>query len=148
MSTTTEEINNLIANLHQLRVVKEERRKLYELKLDEAKSLWEKEQIAYLEADSQVREAESQVRITAVREHLETGQKLFPGVQVKLIKEVQYDPAKALDWATVHRMCLGLNVKAFEQLARLGQVPGDLARIKEVPQGYIDADLSVFEGTP
>ena len=144
MSTTTEEFTNLIAKLYLLRVVKEERKKLYELKLDEVKSLYEKEQTEYLEADSQMREAEVQVRLVAVREYLETGQKAFPGVQIKIIQEVQYDPAEALEWAIAYKICLNLNVKSFEGLALAGQVMECQVIVNELPQGYIDADLSKF----
>lgn len=55
----------------------------------------------------------------ALAEYVKTGvKKLYAGVSIKVNKTITYDKLKALDWAIDKKLCLDLNVKSFEALAK------------------------------
>ena len=62
-----------------------------------------------------------------------------PGVEVRLVQQLDYDPALALIWAMDKRLALRLDPKAFEKLAKA--MPLDFVTITEVPQATIAGDL-------
>ena len=65
-------------------------------------------------------QAEAALRQLAVQRYQATGQKtLAPGVKVRDLTRLTYDPQVALAWAIEHHLALRLDVKAFEQLARI-----------------------------
>ena len=65
-------------------------------------------------------QAEAALRQLAVQRYQATGQKtLAPGVKVRDLTRLTYDPQTALAWAIEHRLALRLDVKAFEQIARV-----------------------------
>ena len=48
---------------------------------------------------------------------------MAPGVRVREMTRLTYDPQDALAWAIEHRLALVLDVKTFEQLARVTALP-------------------------
>jgi hypothetical protein len=68
--------------------------------------------------------AEMALRTLALDLYQVTGNKsLAPGVKVREVTRLHYDPQAALAWAMEHRMALKLDEKTFEQLARVTALP-------------------------
>jgi hypothetical protein len=71
-----------------------------------------------------VRQAEEALRRLAVEVYQSTRNKeIAPGVRVREMTRLTYDPQDALTWAIEHRLALALDVKTFEQLARVTALP-------------------------
>jgi hypothetical protein len=69
-------------------------------------------------------QAEAMLRALAIELYQSTGSKdLAPGVKVRELTKLIYDPQAALTWALAHQMALALDVKTFEQLARVTVLP-------------------------
>ena len=65
-----------------------------------------------------------------------------PGVAIREVTKMDYDPIVALDWAKEHDLCLTLDRKNFEDLAK--RRPADFAFVeyRNEPQATISTDLS------
>jgi len=71
-----------------------------------------------------VRQAEEALRRLAIEIYQTTGRKeLASGVRVREMARLTYDPQDALTWAIEHRLALVLDVKTFDQLARVTVLP-------------------------
>jgi hypothetical protein len=71
-----------------------------------------------------VQQVETTLRALAIDRYLSTGSKaIAPGVKVRELTRLTYDPQEALTWAIAHQMALTLDVKTFEQLARVTPLP-------------------------
>jgi hypothetical protein len=71
-----------------------------------------------------VHQAEATLRTLAIAIYQSTDRKeIAPGVKVREITRLIYDPQEALTWAIAHQMALMLDVKAFEQLAKVTVLP-------------------------
>ena len=86
-------------------------------------------------------EAEAALREAGLAKFLATGDKApFPGVAIKMITRLTYDPVAAKLWGYKHEMALKLDVVAFEKMAKAG--PLDFVVITQEPQCQIAQDLS------
>ena len=71
-----------------------------------------------------MQQAEAVLRALAIELYQSTGSKdLAPGVKVREMTRLTYEPHAALSWALAHQMALALDVKTFEQLARVTVLP-------------------------
>ena len=71
-----------------------------------------------------VHQVEATLRALAVAIYQSTDRKeIAPGVKVREMTRLIYDPQEALTWAITHQMALMLDVKAFEQLAKVTALP-------------------------
>ncbi len=71
-----------------------------------------------------VTEAETALRALAVDIFRRTAQKtVHPGVKIREVTQLAYDPKCALEWAMEHRMALALDAKAFEKIAKAASLP-------------------------
>jgi len=71
-----------------------------------------------------VHQAEATLRTLAIAIYQSTDRKeIAPGIKVREMARLIYDPQEALTWAITHKMALMLDVKAFEQLARVTALP-------------------------
>jgi hypothetical protein len=71
-----------------------------------------------------VHQVEATLRALAIVLYQSTDRKdIAPGVKVREMTRLIYDPQEALTWAIAHQMALMLDVKAFEQLARMTSLP-------------------------
>jgi hypothetical protein len=90
---------------------------------------------------------EAEVREEACRVYGATGSKQpAQGVSIAITKKVSYEAERVLRWALAKGLCLTLDTKAFEALARKN-VPRDdegapLAVVEEVPQARISSSLT------
>lgn len=87
-------------------------------------------------------EAAAAVRTAAIDGYYHDGQKQRPGVTIRVTKRLGYNPDAALNWALEHRLCLGLDRRAFETIAK-GQ-PLDFVLLTDEPTAAIDSDLSAW----
>jgi len=62
------------------------------------------------------------------------------GVGIRETTVLKYKKERAYQWALEHRLCLSLNVKPFEKIAKDGDI--DFVTIETIPQATIAADLS------
>lgn len=84
--------------------------------------------------------AEEELRNAAIAHYDETGEKRpVPGVEVKVRKALTYHHAEATAWAHMHKMCLMLDKKAFETVAKTGMV--DCALVFEEPYATLAKEL-------
>ena len=85
-------------------------------------------------------EVEILLRDMTLAAYRETGSKHpAPGVDVRLVQQLDYDPAIAQLWGYEHGVCLRLDPRAFEKLAKA--MPLDFVTITEVPVATIAGDL-------
>jgi hypothetical protein len=71
-----------------------------------------------------VHQVEATLRTLAITVYQSTDRKeLAPGVKVREMTRLIYDPQTALTWALEHRLALMLDVKTFEQLAKVTALP-------------------------
>jgi hypothetical protein len=86
-------------------------------------------------------QAETALRTLAVARYHATGNKsLAPGVKIREITRLQYDAQEALTWAIAHQLALTLDVKAFEQLAKVARLP--FVRCSVEPQATLTPRLA------
>ena len=87
---------------------------------------------------------ETELRDAILEAYSQNGEKKFPGGGVRIIKSLEYKDADALFWAQQHSMALALDRKAFERLAKAGDVSATIVTVTEEPQATINTDLSRF----
>lgn len=114
--------------------------------VDERQARWreENEQLLAQEAciKAELAEAEARLRELTLDAYVNTGSKKpGPGVGIRMVKRVMYEPAEALAWAKAHDLALALNAKVFETLAKAGWAVG-IVRIVEDAQPTIATDLT------
>jgi len=133
--------------LEQIKLVAEAREKSKRAYIDKLAALevWEMENKALLEgaqeAHSQVAEAEAKLRELTLKAYQETGNKApAPGVGIREVTKLEYDPKNALMWAVEHRLALQLNKTAFEKIAKT-DTP-EFVTVSTEPQATIATDLS------
>ena len=100
-----------------------------------------------LEALAVQAQAEGKLRELTLQAFGETGNKApAPGVGVREVTKLTYEPKSALDWARAHGIALKLDKKAFEKIAAASPEtrPG-FVTITEEPQATIATDLKVVE---
>jgi len=133
--------------IEQIKVVAEARVRAERALIDKLAALevWEMENKALLEgaqeAHSQVAEAEANLRELTIKAYQETGNKApAPGVGIREVTKLEYDPKNALMWAVEHRLALQLNKTAFEKIAKT-DTP-EFVTVHTEPQATIATDLS------
>jgi len=100
---------------------------------------WKEAMARTAEAKERVAKLEGSVRAIAIPLYSMTGVRKRPGVQIKLVKRVQYDPADATAWARSSMPALlRLDTKAFETTVKSVEGLGAPAKITEEPAAYID----------
>ena len=108
---------------------------------------WEIENRVLLEATAdsiaRVAEEEAKLRELVLQSYRDTLEKApAPGVSVKVLQTLDYNPQDALNWALQHHIALTLDKKAFENIAKT--TPLDFVTIKEEPRAQIATDLSEY----
>lgn len=79
--------------------------------------------------------------------HSNAERKIGPGVEIKEKRSLSYDHEVALQWAKDHRICLGLNIKQFENVAKAIGLPFVEERIDAM--AFISTDLeNILAGAP
>lgn len=107
-------------------------------------ALWEQENREIIEVRNafiELRiEAEATLRELTLQAYAETKDKApAPGVGIREITKLDYDPRQALTWAANHGMALKLDVGAFEKIAKVS--PFVFVTISTEPQATIATNL-------
>ena len=90
----------------------------------------------------ELREREDELRVMAVEAYEATGNKKpGPGVAIREVLKMDYDPIVALDWAKKHDLCLTLDRKNFEDLAKRRAGDLDFVEYRNEAQAIISTDL-------
>lgn len=112
-----------------LEILKKQREKKEELKkrYDELKERFEQENKELIETIKKNNETTTQTEETvkdiATSIYETSGEKkLFGGVGIRVYKKLDYDQEKALEWAKQHELCLELNKKSFEKIAKTQEI--------------------------
>lgn len=92
-------------------------------RLELVREVWRKENAEMIDEYTAVQacavESDDAVRQEAVAEYNATGEKqVIDGVSVRVNKRLEYDASVALDFAKTHGICLQLDKKEFEKVAR------------------------------
>lgn len=75
------------------------------------------------QAKEEIDELKQQISEEAEKEFNKSGEKkLLGGVGIREGTSISYDAAKALEWAKKHDMCLTLDSKAFEKIAKVQNI--------------------------
>jgi len=98
------------------------------MQVQELREAWASQYATLLQEEAQhrqtVHQVEATLRTLAIALYQSTERKeIAPGVKVREMTRLIYDPQEALTWAMAHQMALMLNIKAFEQLARVTALP-------------------------
>jgi hypothetical protein len=112
---------------------------------DEAYVAWEEAHAELIAATRQaveaVSEAEEKLRQLTLEAYQATGNKTpAPGVSIREVTRLSYDPKQALAWGFEHGLGLKLDTAAFEKLAKIQPPP--FVTVEQVPQATIAQDLS------
>jgi len=91
-------------------------------------------------ASANVGRLESAVRETALERYAVDGNKKpTPGVAIRVLTKLNYDPAAALAWAKEHTIALALDKRAFSKIANVD--PPAFVEVTEEPQATIARTL-------
>jgi len=136
-----------ISLLDQIKEVRGARLRLEVAKLEKEQSFteWEKANTDLLQevnsAFAEVTTSETLLRELTVKAYNETGSKTpAPGVGIREVTKLEYDPKEALKWAMSHQIALSLDKKSFEGFAKA--TPLDFVEVKTEPQATIATDLN------
>jgi hypothetical protein len=99
--------------------------------------------ITEIRSDSEeLARAEQELREATLARFKDSGDKKpGPGVSVRMVTKLSYEPTAAFDWAKQHDIALTLDTKAFEKLAKAGMA-AEVATVTNEPQAIIATDLS------
>jgi len=138
MSSIYEHLAGLADTRRELAAVKEELQKRYEQ--------WEAKNAELIERKKELealaRDLEELIRAMAVKIAKETGDKApAPGVKIRVVTRLKYDPKEALNWALSRGMreVLALDKRAFEKAAKV--LKPEVVEIEEELQATIARDL-------
>ncbi len=114
--------------------------------ISEGRKQWDNDNrviLASVEADrARLQKEEEKLRAATLEAYQETGNKKpAPGVGVRIVKEMIFDEAEAIDWAVdaSAKNCLKLNTSNFKKVAEGLGLP--FAEIVECPQATIAKEL-------
>ena len=96
--------------------------------VQQLREAWASQYATLLQDEAQhkqtVHQVEATLRTLAIAIYQSTDRKeIAPGIKVREMTRLIYDPQEALTWAIAHQMALMLDVKAFEQLAKVTALP-------------------------
>ena len=135
--------------LTQIKIVAEAREREEILRVEEFKlrDAWNIANEKFLNELAQSKEAtaeaEIKLRELTIKTYQETGNKTpAPGVAIREITKLEYDPKEALKWALEHKISLSLDKKSFEGFAKA--TPLDFVEVHTEPQATIATDLNAI----
>lgn len=138
-------MSTLAATVHATRITEAERKKDLDAKVAAFEATIAADREAYSIAKADREAAEAELRQAARSAYEMTGErKAEPGAEVKLFDVTRYDDAEALEWAKGSGMCLTLDKKAFEKVAKATALP--FVTIEQEPRVSLASDLSAVVG--
>lgn len=89
-----------------------------------------------------VQQLEEEIRELAINEYnIDEIKKFDCGVGIRITKVLEYDKDKAFDWAIEHNLCLTLDKKNFEKLAKIQSF--DFVEVKDKVTATIPTKIEV-----
>lgn len=89
-------------------------------------------------------DAEAKLRELTLQAYTETGNKApAPGVSIKIMTELLYNPSQAFEYAKEHGVALKLDVNSFEKMAKIPELRPSFVTVRERPQATIASNLEV-----
>jgi hypothetical protein len=138
-------MSTLAATVHATRLTEAERKAALDAKVAAFEATITADRESYRIAKALREEAEDELRLAARTAYDATGdRKAEPGAEVKLFDMPRYDDAEALEWAKGSGMCLTLDKKAFEKVAKATALP--FVTIEQEPRVSLASDLSAVVG--
>ena len=93
-----------------------------------------------------LKEAEAELRQMAIDSYAETGNKqVAQGIVIKVGTSIEYSKDDAMAWAMDHKLALQLDVKAFEEMAKVSPNGFGFVEISPEPKATIATELQVIE---
>lgn len=140
------DITALQEQIKQVARSRQEAQRLAEEKTTKLKA-WEAENELFLDTVKDAAhyrdEQENQLREMALAVYSETGEKKpAPGVAIREVTRLDYDPKEALKWAMSHQIALSLDKKSFEGFAKA--TPLEFVQVKTEAQATISQNLEEF----
>jgi hypothetical protein len=86
---------------------------------------------------------ESDIKAEAIELYDGSVKKFDTGVGIRVTKKLNYAPLDAFGWALEHRLCLTLDKKAFETVAKTQEL--DFVKTEEVVTATIPKEIKVIE---
>jgi hypothetical protein len=116
----------------------------YADKVAKSRLQWEADNIqllsSYDQAKVDVDNIEGLIRERVAFHYERTGDKHpAPGVNIRVLTRLEYDPVQAFEWAKSHGLALSLDKKAFESIAKVQ--PLDFVTKVDAPQATISTNL-------
>jgi len=118
---------------------------------DAAYSNWEYANSNLIDEKDEAKEAlagaELMLRGLTVAVYQETQNKApYPGVGIREVTKIDYPAQEAFAWAMEHKICLQLDVKAFEKLlTTASELRPSFVTVTKEPQGTIATKLELKE---
>lgn len=138
-------MSTLAAAVHEARTAEAATKAALDAKVAEFEATIAADRAVYVAAKVAREAAEDQLRLAARAAYDATGErKAEPGAEVKLFDVTRYDDAEALEWAKGSGMCLTLDKKAFEKVAKATALP--FVTIEQEPRVSLASDLSAVVG--
>jgi len=144
-----EEVKQTVSLLDQIKEVAKAREQKFLLGMAKQRSYeqWLETNLELMEqlanAETEVTEQEALLRELTIKAYNETGSKApAPGVGIRELTKLDYDPKEALKWALEHKIALSLDKKTFEGFAKT--TPLDFVAVTEELQATIATDLTQY----
>lgn len=77
----------------------------------------------YIDIRQRIVDEKTEISVDAILEFDQTGEKkLYGGVGIRVMTKFVYDENTAFDWAKKHDLCLKLDSKAFDKVAKAQEI--------------------------
>jgi hypothetical protein len=138
-------MSTLAATVHEARENESDAKSALDALVKAMEEVIAPQRAIYAKAKADREAAEDHLRLAARAAYDATGdRKAEPGAEVKLFDMPRYDDAEALEWAKGSGMCLTLDKKAFEKVAKATALP--FVTIEQEPRVSLASDLSAVVG--
>ncbi len=135
-----------LKDLKTLRVKKEQFKEAYEHAMKEFNDINELLLTNMVTNRDRLNAAEEALRVLALDEFKETGnKKQVGGIGIRIMTKLEYDVKEAHTWAMDHKMALKLDVKTFENFVKAEPLCIPFVEIKEVPQATLPKEIKLEE---
>jgi len=136
-------INAVVEAREKSRLLSDERKSMYDAFIGEHTDFFSE----VAQANSDVGEAEDELRKMALQFYSDTGEKqVAQGVGIRVRSVLNYDSKDAFAWALEHKIALKLDGSAFEQIVKTAsETRPSFVTITEEPQATIATELLKVE---
>lgn len=136
------ELKQKLTEYKELEIKRETHKSL----LDSLKQKFEDENRDLINELNEINQKQEEIkqfaREKALEEYSKTGnKKLQYGLGIRVLTKLEYDEERALKWAFAHNLCLTLDTKAFERIAKTQQI--EFVKSVETPTATFPSKLEI-----